>query len=117
MQEKREDIDSFKSAIFKHYSRILGAKEKKMYIEYVKRLMLALAPYARNSKQFQEAITEVGEGKIGGREEMTYTDADTLFMALSYVMIEGDLSPPVRVEGVLDAEAIELLYGDAAGEA
>jgi len=105
MAEQQKDLFDFKAVVYKHLDRVLGAPDDKTFAKYVERMLYVLFPHAEKSKKFKELAGElVEDGKVSENE------AHEVLMALSYVMQETDLSPPTRIEGVIDAETIELLY-------
>ena len=105
MSEQGKDLNDFSSVIYRHLDRVLGAPDKKSFATFVQRMLYALAPQAEKSSKFKEIAGDlVKDGKVSEDE------AHVVLMALSYVMQESDLSPPIRVEGIIDEKTIELLY-------
>lgn len=104
-KQQDKDIFDFKTVIYHHLDRILAAPDSESFRKYVERMLYVLMPYCKKSSTFMSIAAEaIEDGKVSSDE------AQLVLSALSYVMQETELSPPTRIEGVIDEKTIELLY-------
>jgi len=104
-KQQDKDIFDFKTVIYHHLDRILAASDNESFRKYVERMLYVLMPYCKKSSTFMSIAAEaIEDGKVSSDE------AQLVLSALSYVMQETELSPPIKVEGFVDERVFEMMW-------